>query len=416
MNIKFTLFDLHKKFQYTPKQLLEFENSPDVQKQKCRSTLILLSGFIIYCIIATFLTSDTYNHGKVTNISIALFFLVMLIIMLLTGNHTNLCILGTYGLMTIMFFHFITEVDWSIGMDAFWLFILITPFVTNYISGVIYGSISATSGLILSIVLFDTPLIKYLQPYGQNMVDWFPIIYFVVMIAAAIMEYELTSYQIEKRITDEQITYYQTERTQRLREQLAIYEANELTIRKYKHDIRHFNRVLSGFIKNKEYDKASEYLKDFDSMLEQVTIVSFCENKIVNELLTIYTSRCQKLGFKLRAKAVVPELIPMEEIELTSLVANALENALEAQEKVPKEKRHIRFEINYDCKKLKLLSQNTCLEKVVFDEHKMPRSTKAIQSGIGTIQIRSIAEKYSGVASFTIENDIFTVKAVMTCI
>jgi hypothetical protein len=46
----------------------------------------------------------------------------------------------------------------------------------------------------------------------------------------------------------------------------------------------------------------------------------------------------------------------------------------------------------------------------------MPNSTKVIQSGIGTQQIRSIAEKYSGVASFSKENDTFIVKAIMTCI
>jgi sensor histidine kinase regulating citrate/malate metabolism len=308
------------------------------------------------------------------------------------------------------------EVDWTIGMDAYWLFILILPFITNYIAGVVYGSISALSGLLLSIVLFDTPLIGYLQPYGQNMVDWFPIIYVVVMIAAAIMEYELTSYQIEKKISDEKIAFYQAERTKRLREQLSIYESNELTIRKYKHDIRHFNRVLSGFIDDGEYEKASNYLREFDSMLEQVTTVSFCDNKVVNELLTIYAARCQKLGFKLRAKAAVPERFAMEEVELTSLLANALENALESQDKAPKEKRFISVDINYDGRKLRLQTKNYCPEKITFNDEGMPVSTKIVQSGIGTQQIRAIAQKYSGIASFKLEGDVFVVKAVMTCL
>jgi hypothetical protein len=324
--------------------------------------------------------------------------------------------MASFGVCTILFFHFIMEVDWTIGMDAYWLFILILPFITNYIAGVVYGSISALSGLILSIVLFDTPLIGYLQPYGQNMVDWFPIIYVVVMIAAAIMEYELTSYQIEKKISDEKIAYYQNERTKRLREQLSIYESNELTIRKYRHDIRHHNRVLSSFINNGEYEKAAEYLREFDSMLEQVTTVSFCDNKIVNELLTIYASRCQKLGFKLRAKASVPERFAMEETELTSLLANALENALESQDKAPKEKRFISVDISYDGRKLRLLTKNYCPEKITFNSEGLPASTKLVQSGIGTQQIRSIAQKYSGIASFTLEGDVFVVKAVMTCL
>lgn len=416
MKIEFSLFNLKNRYRYSLKQLVEFENTQDVKDQKSRTAHILLTGFIIYCIIATFLTSDSYDHGKVTNISVALFLFHMGLLLWRAHRHTMLSILASFGVCTILFFHFIMEVDWTIGMDAYWLFILILPFITNYIAGVVYGSISALSGLLLSIVLFDTPLIGYLQPYGQNMVDWFPIIYVVVMIAAAIMEYELTSYQIEKKISDEKIAYYQAERTKRLREQLSIYESNELTIRKYKHDIRHFNRVLSSFIDDGEYEKASNYLREFDSMLEQVTTVSFCDNKVVNELLTIYAARCQKLGFKLRAKAAVPERFAMEEVELTSLLANALENALESQDKAPKEKRFISVDINYDGRKLRLQTKNYCPEKITFNDEGMPISTKIVQSGIGTQQIRAIAQKYSGIASFKLEGDVFVVKAVMTCL
>ncbi|WP_029232333.1 sensor histidine kinase [Butyrivibrio sp. VCB2006] len=416
MNIKFSLFDLNKRFRYSLKQLVEFENSSDVKRQKCKTSIILLTGFIFYSLVATFFTSDSYMHGKVTNISLALFMVCICFLLKKAHRHTMISIYASFGMCTILFFHLIMEVDWTIGMDAFWLFILIMPFITNYLAGVVYGSISALSGLLLSILLFDTDLRGYLQPYGQNMVDWFPVIYVVVMIAAAITEYELTSYQIEKKISDEKISFFQRERTSRLREQLSIYESNELTIRKYKHDIRHFNRVLSGLLNDGEYEKAKHYLKEFDSMLEQVTTVSFCDNKIVNELLTIYTSRCNKLGFKLRAKASVPELFPMEEIELTSLLANALENALESQQKAPADKRYISVDISYDGRKLRLQTKNYCPEKIKFNKEGLPISTKAIQSGIGTHQIKSIATKYNGVASFSMDGEMFIVKAVMTCL
>ena len=406
---------MSNKFQYSLKQLLEFENAESTKEQKCRTSIILLMGFIIYSIAATIISPSTNAHGKVTNVSIALFLLVILLLVKITKSHIGTCITMAYGVNTILFWHLIMEVDWGIGMDAFWLFILIMPFITNYLAGVIYGSICALSGLLLSIVLLYTPLNASLQPYGSNMVTWYPVIYVVVMIAAATMEYELTSYQIEKTESDQKIAYLQQERTKRLTEQLSIHESNELTIRKYKHDIRHFNRVLAGFISDKEYEKASNYLKEFDAMLEDVTAVSFCDNKIVNELLTIYASRCQKAGFKLRAKVAVPERFPMQEVELTSLVANALENAMEAQDKVPAQDRFIQFELTYDGRKLKLMTKNPCSDDIRFSENGLPQSTKAIQSGIGTQQIKSIAAKYGGAASFAVDNGMFILKAVMTC-
>ena len=416
MKIKTPKEKFNLKLRYGIKELMEFENSESVKQQKSRTAIILLSGFIVYSILATFLSSDSYRHGKVTNITLALFFLALIILNRITKDHTNLCIMGAFGSCTILFFHMITEVDWTIGMDAFWLYILILPFLTNFLAGVIYGSIGALSGFILSLLLFNTSLKNFLQPYGADMTNWFPIAYIVVMHSAAVMEYELTTYQIEKKISDEKIRYLLGERTKRLQEQLSIYESNELTIRKYKHDIRHFNRVLAGFINDKEYDKAKEYLQEFDSMLENVTAVSFCDNKIVNELLTIYAARCQSEGFKLRAKASVPEKLPIQETELTSLVANALENALEAQDKVAREKRFIQIEITYDGKRLKLMTRNPVGDSVKFSESGLPESTKHIQSGIGTQQIRSIAAKYGGAASFEVEDEVFVLKALLTCL
>ena len=409
--------DLRGKFRYSIKQLIDFETDTDVKEQKNRTTIILVTGFLLYSIVTLIpCITNRYYHGAVTNISIGTMFFLLLIYQWNFKNHVASTIVGAYALCAILFFHFIMETHWDMGMDAFWLFILIMPFITDYLAGVIYGSFAALWGLILSIILLNTPLSGYLQPYGKNMMDWFTIIYIVVMMAAAIIEYELTASQIDKKLSDAKIAYFQQERTNRLKEQLSIYESNEQTIRKYKHDIRHHNRVLAGFIQNQEYDKASSYLSEFDSMLEEVTAVSFCDNKIVNELLTIYASRCQKMGFKMRVKSSVPEKIPMEEMDLTSLVANALENAVEAQTHVPEEQRYIQVEIVYDGRKLKLLTKNPCAVSTRFNEKGLPVSTRMVQSGVGTTQIKSIAEKYGGVASFTQEDGVFIVKAVMTCL
>lgn len=405
------------KHRYSIKDIIEFEKDPNVVEQRSRTISILFIGFIVYSISATIpALMAHYGHAVVTNIFVQLFLLVSLIMIRTTKKHTNIAIFTSFGLCLILFLSFITETDWTIGMDAYWLFVLITPFVTNYLAGVFYGGISALSGFLLSVILFYTDLIHYLQPYGRNMVQWFPIIYLVAMFTAAVIEYELTAYQIDKKTSDEKLAYFQNERTRRLKEQLSIYKNNEQVIRRYKHDIRHYNRVLASLIQEKEYDKAAEYLREFDSMLEEVTVVSFCENNIVNELLTIYSSRCQKLGFKMRVKADVPERFPMEATDLTSLVANALENAVEAQERVEKEKRQIRIEITYNGKKLKLMTMNPVAVVTSFDSDGLPISTRDIPSGIGSQQIKYVAEKYSGAASFTQEGDNFILKAVMTCL
>jgi hypothetical protein len=407
---------LRHRFRYNLKQLARFESTPEVVEQKSRISIILLLGFVVYAVVTIYpCILSGYMHGVVTNIAIVVLFLLSILHLKLYKNHTITTILTSFGLNAILFFHFIMEVDWTIGMDAFWLFILIMPFITDYLAGAIYGTIAAFSGLILSFLCFQTSMLNYLQPYGSNMVRWYTVIYLVTMIAAAVISYELSAYQIDKKVSDEKIAFYQAERTGRLKKLLSVYESNEQTIRKYKHDIRHFNRVLAGFIQNQEYDKAASYLQEFDSMLEGVTAVSFCENPIVNELLTIYASQCQKLGFKPRIRADVPERFAIEETDLTSLVANALENAVEALTHVDQDKRALQVEISFDGRKLKLMTKNPAGRKISFKDNGLPISTRPVQSGVGTAQIKAIAEKYGGVASFTQEDGVFVVKAVLTC-
>ncbi|MBE5828204.1 MAG: sensor histidine kinase [Butyrivibrio sp.] len=416
MNTNPSFDNLRRRFRYNIKQLMDFELEESVQQQKYHTTMILFVGFIFYSLITIWpCIKSGYPHGIVTNVAIIILFLLAMLLLHVTHNHVTTLIFGSYELCLILFFHFIMEVDWTIGMDAFWLFILAMPFITDYIAGVVYGTIAAFSGFFLSYLCFHTRMLNYLQPYGSNMVQWYTIIYAVMMMAAAVIEYELTAYQIDKKASDEKISFYQKERTQRLQRLLEIYESNELTIRKYKHDVKHFNRVLASFIQNKEYESAANYLREFDSMLETVTAVSFCDNKVVNELLSIYANRCQKMGFKPRFKVTVPDHFPMEDPDLTSLVANALENACEAQRLIPEEKRSLLFELSYDGRKLKLFTKNPCAVETTFSDNGLPISTRQVQSGVGTTQIKAIAEKYGGVASFTQNDGVFTVKAVMTC-
>ncbi|RKM57919.1 GHKL domain-containing protein [Butyrivibrio sp. CB08] len=416
MNTNYATDSFRGRFRYNLKQLMDFEKDESIQKQRYHTAMILFVGFILYSAITIIpCVNRGYLHGMVSNLSIIVVFLLAMLHLQLFHNHASTVILGSYELCLVLFIHFITETDWTIGMDAFWLFILVMPFITDYMAGVVYGTIAAFSGLILSFVCFHTRMLYYLQPYGKNMINWFTVIYFVMMMASAVIEYELTTYQIDKKLSDEKISFYQKERTHRLQRLLEIYESNEQTIRKYKHDVRHYNRVLAGFIQNKEYDEAAKYLQEFDDMLETVTSVSFCDNPIVNELLSIYANRCQKMGFKPRFKAVVPEHFPIESTDLTSLVGNILENACEALSHVEEERRALQFEITYDGRKLKLFTRNPYTVETTFKENGLPVSTREVQSGVGTAQIKGIAEKYGGVASFTQEEDSFTVKAVLTC-
>ncbi len=164
MNVRaFGLEGLRLKFRYSIKELISYETYEEVVKQKSHTVVILMIGFALYSAVTIFsCISRHYYHGVVTNISLTVLFVLIILHLKVYKSHVLTTIVGTFGICLILFFHFIMEVDMTIGMDAFWLFILITPFVTDYVAGVIYGSAAALWGLILSFVCFRTPVREYL--------------------------------------------------------------------------------------------------------------------------------------------------------------------------------------------------------------------------------------------------------------
>ena len=91
---------------YSLKEVIEFESDPIQRKEKTRTTIILLAGFIIYSIIASIPAYlSKYKHGLVTNISIAVLFLVLGIVLYKTQQHIIITIVGSYMLSIILFIH-----------------------------------------------------------------------------------------------------------------------------------------------------------------------------------------------------------------------------------------------------------------------------------------------------------------------
>ena len=81
----------HFKPRYSLKELIAFESDPIQRKEKSRTTIILLIGFIIYSIIASFPAFlSKYKHGLVTNISIAVLFIALSIILYKTQGILSL--------------------------------------------------------------------------------------------------------------------------------------------------------------------------------------------------------------------------------------------------------------------------------------------------------------------------------------
>ena len=194
-----------------------------------------------------------------------------------------------------------------------------------------------------------------------------------------------------------------------------IESQNELMdrVRQTKHDLRHHDNYLAELLNKKEYDKALKYLEEHGATIDQMSMQNYCKNYTVNSILASFISKAEKQGIKVDCKANVPEYLSIDILELASLFANLLENAIEACQKMDNTKeRFINILTQCQDNSLRIQVENSCNDGLEFDGE-YPVSTKEIKSGVGTKSIGSIALKHNGVFEFTQENGVFTARVVL---
>ena len=122
--------------------------------------------------------------------------------------------------------------------------------------------------------------------------------------------------------------------------------------------------------------------------------------------------KAKELGITLQIKSAVPEEQEVDDYELATLIANLIENAIHAVQKLKEEERIIEFMIkNRSGKSLLLEVKNLCDEKVKFSRKtKLPISEQGSEHGFGMVSIQEFVKKYQAEFDCYIENRKFIVR------
>ncbi|MCH3909196.1 MAG: GHKL domain-containing protein [Bacilli bacterium] len=99
----------------------------------------------------------------------------------------------------------------------------------------------------------------------------------------------------------------------------------------------------------------------------------------------------------------------IDDLDIWSLFGNAIDNAIEAQEKEEEGKRLIRLNVNVKNSFTTIHVENYCTQKISF-ENGLPATSKNDKDfhGYGLKSISSIVEKYNGNALVRFKNHLFT--------
>lgn len=136
------------------------------------------------------------------------------------------------------------------------------------------------------------------------------------------------------------------------------------------------------------------------------TARTWCENYAVNTVISYYGEEARKASVDFSVRIQLPPSLPLREPELCSIFGNLLENALDACRECTDSAPFIRICAQEDASHIVIAVDNTCCHPPI-EENGRFRSTKHDGLGTGTASIRSIAERYQGVADFRYEDGIF---------
>jgi len=200
---------------------------------------------------------------------------------------------------------------------------------------------------------------------------------------------------------------------QQSREMDAVRRSAE-EVRLLRHDMRHLLSNLAVCIEEGDYAKAQELIATQSDLIAGTKVEHFCQYDIINYILSSFAAKCRtkQVAF---TYAVSIESLAVDEILFSSILSNALDNALNAQEELPEERRSIRLLLRTSGGKLLFSVKNPMKEGSVRFVDGLPVSEHSPRAGhgYGSQSIRYMTERLGGDWEFFEQDGQFVVRVVI---
>lgn len=185
--------------------------------------------------------------------------------------------------------------------------------------------------------------------------------------------------------------------------------------RMHNHDLKHHVNTLAGLCKAGKYEILSKYIASMAETLPRSLPIIYCEDLPLNALLNHMDEIFQKKGLPFECMIRLPKNSCLNSMHLCVVFGNALQNAMEASEKLDNEnKPFVECTALYEDKTIVVSISNRFDGKTLVKKERGYASSKMEEGhGLGLGSIRTIIEKYSGWMGIEMKDDIFTLKFVL---
>ncbi len=211
---------------------------------------------------------------------------------------------------------------------------------------------------------------------------------------------------IEKRNTI-QLVNNQNEMLERnYQEMMLLYQKRDRIF----HDMKNHLSVLSLLISDKNLSRAEEYINKISEPILELEHKRFTGNRIVDIILNDKSEKAINNDVSLNIKTSDVKEGVVQDIDWCAILANVLDNAIEACTKISDKKREVNLYINQNECTTIIEVVNTYDGNIIIKDNKFISDKKdKLVHGIGMESIQSAVEKYNGIFEYKCEVDIFKI-------
>ena len=191
------------------------------------------------------------------------------------------------------------------------------------------------------------------------------------------------------------------------KKQYEFYLQKREAERIFRHDARHRDSILISYLENGEVEGAKEFLKKELAEIEKNAKIPFCENTLINAVLSEYRTKAEQEGLEFSARIQMPKELACNEAEFCVMLSNLLENSLDAA------KSYIAISIKHLKHQLSLNVKNDYEGELKKSAENNYLTTKPQGSGLGLKSVEAILKSNSGFLKIEDTDGVFDVFATL---
>jgi sensor histidine kinase regulating citrate/malate metabolism len=179
--------------------------------------------------------------------------------------------------------------------------------------------------------------------------------------------------------------------------------SKELTqeTRRIRHDMKNHLLSIGMLLDEGKTEEARSYVESITETVEKLSPDISTGHVLVDAILSDRRRKAEKIGAEFEVEGNVPKDLHMENVDLCTILANGMDNALEAVARIETGSKNIKCVLKNQGGMLYINIKNTTSEKFTGETSKDDKKNH----GFGMMNMRMAVEKYDGVMEARTENE-----------